>query len=375
MVVRLINEVTINMDIKNKYLSKYACLDSDAIYKDSLKGDIRTSFYHDIDKIIYSLSFARYMDKTQVYSYKNNDHLTKRMLHVLFVSKIARTISRALRLNEDLTEAIALGHDLGHVPFGHFGESVLSKISIEHNLGAFNHNIHSARLLMSIENYGNGLNVSLQVLDGIICHNGEFAVQKLIPQKKTFKEFYNEYYLSYKNPEAMKKYVSMTLEGCIVRISDMIAYLGRDIDDATRMKFICFSDIPKDITLVLGNNTSDIIKTVVNDIIKNSFDKPYIKMSKDVYEAIAKLKEFNYKNIYNKALTEKEKAIYENMMRKVYDKVLKDLNDKNNSASVIKSYLKNMSLEYQKNSNEQIALDYVAGMTDDFLKNMYQELL
>ena len=178
-----------NMLNHNKYLSKYACKDSEAIYLNDYKKDFRTSFFRDIDRIIYSLSFVRYSDKTQVFSFKENDHLTKRMLHVIYVTKIARTIGRALGLNEDLIEAAALGHDLGHTPFGHVGEEILNEISLNNNEGYFNHNIHSVRLLMYIENYGNGQNISLQTLDAIMCHNGEFACQKYIPMKKDIKIF------------------------------------------------------------------------------------------------------------------------------------------------------------------------------------------
>ena len=150
-----------NMERHNIGLSPYACKDKDAIRFTKETEDIRSPFFHDIDRIIYTYAYVRYSDKTQVYSLKHNDHITKRMLHVQYVSKIARTIGRALGLNEDLIEAAALGHDLGHVPFGHFGESVLNKISLEHQEGYFNHNVESVRLLMNIEKSGNGLRGSL----------------------------------------------------------------------------------------------------------------------------------------------------------------------------------------------------------------------
>ena len=160
------DELRRQMEIKN--LSKYACPYNKGerlVYEEE---DFRPSFYHDIDRIIYSLAYTRYLDKTQVFTHGNNDHLSKRMTHVQFVSKIARTIGRALNLNEDLIEAAALGHDLGHTPFGHLGESILNEISINANEGYFNHNIHSVRLLMEIENYGKGLNITIPVLDAIM---------------------------------------------------------------------------------------------------------------------------------------------------------------------------------------------------------------
>ena len=192
-----------NMLNHNKILSKYACPDSDAIYLHENKDDFRTPFFRDIDRIIYTLAFVRYSDKTQVFSFKENDHLTKRMMHVLYVSKIARTIGRALSLNEDLIEAASLGHDLGHTPFGHVGEAILNEISLKNNEGYFNHNIHSIRLLLYIENHGNGKNITLQTLDAIMCHNGEFAQSNYVPKKKSKEDFINDYISSYKNNDTI----------------------------------------------------------------------------------------------------------------------------------------------------------------------------
>ena len=232
-----------NMLNHNKILSKYACPDSDAIYLHENKDDFRTPFFRDIDRIIYSLAFVRYSDKTQVFSFKENDHLTKRMIHIQYVAKIARTIGRALGLNEDLIEAASLGHDLGHTPFGHVGEAILNEISLENNEGYFNHNVHSVRLLMYIENYGKGLNITLQTLDAIMCHNGEFASQMYEVKKKSKEEFLKEYESCYKDRAAIKKLRPMTLEGAVVRISDLIAYLGRDIEDAKRMGSVSYTHL------------------------------------------------------------------------------------------------------------------------------------
>ena len=180
-----------NMKIKN--LSKYACSYEDGIRLWEEEEDFRPNFFHDIDRILYSLAYTRYLDKTQVFTHGENDHLTRRMTHVQFVSKIARTIGRSLNLNEDLIEAAALGHDLGHTPFGHLGEEILNRISLEHNAGFFNHNIQSVRILMNIENYGQGYNITVPVLDAIMCHNGEIPLGKYIPKKKSKEEFLKEY--------------------------------------------------------------------------------------------------------------------------------------------------------------------------------------
>ena len=254
-------EIYNKMNEHNKYLSDYACKDDEALYLHEQQKDIRTPFFRDIDRIIYSLSFIRYQDKTQVFSYTNHDHVSKRMIHVQLVSKIARTIGRALGLNEDLIEAASLGHDLGHTPFGHQGEYILNELSLKHEEEYFNHNIQSVRNLMVLENYGQGLNITVQVLDAIMCHNGEFALGKYYPKKKTVNEFLSEYEKSYHDQKLLSKLHPMTLEGCVVRVSDLIAYLGRDIDDAVRLNILKREDIPKEITDVLGNTTKEIVNT------------------------------------------------------------------------------------------------------------------
>ena len=365
-----------NMLNHNKILSKYACPDSDAIYLHENKDDFRTPFFRDIDRIIYTLAFVRYSDKTQVFSFKENDHLTKRMIHIQYVAKIARTIGRALGLNEDLIEAAALGHDLGHTPFGHVGEAILNEISLENNEGYFNHNVHSVRLLMYIENYGKGLNITLQTLDAIMCHNGEFASQMYEVKKKSKEEFLSEYESCYKDRAAIKKLRPMTLEGAVVRISDLIAYLGRDIEDAKRMGLIDFSDIPLSIKENLGTSNREIVNTIVMDIINNSIGKDYIKLSDNVFKSIVELKKFNYENIYYKAYTEEEKDKLKLMLNTLFNKYMKDLENNNTDSNIIKSFLANMSDEYKNNnSNARIVIDYIAGMTDDYTLREYNNYL
>lgn len=354
-----------------------ACKDSDAIYLNvEEERDFRTPFFRDIDRILYSLSFQRYMDKTQVFSFKDNDHLTKRMIHVLYVSKIARTIGRELGLNEDLIEAGALGHDLGHTPFGHVGEAILNEISVSAGCGYFNHNVHSVRLLMNIENHGRGKNITLQTMDAILCHNGELVMGKYEPRwNKTKEEFLSDYKKTYKDRRVSLELIPMTLEGCVVRISDLIAYLGRDIDDAIRMNLLKWSDVPKSITSVLGFSNREIVNTIINDVINNSKGKKYIKLSDDVYKAISDLKDFNYKNIYAKAYTVEEKCMLKTMLNTLYETYMSDLENNNQDSNIIKSYLNNMSIEYKKNSNERIVIDYIAGMTDDYTLKEYNKII
>jgi len=367
------NKIYENMKIKG--LSKYACPYEKGIRINKELEDLRPSFFRDIDRIIYSLSYTRYLDKTQVFTHEENDHLSRRMTHVQFVSKIARTIGRALNLNEDLIEAASLGHDLGHTPYGHVGERILNEISLEHNEGYFNHNVQSVRILMNVENYGQGQNITLQVLDAIMCHNGEFALGEYHPKDKTLNEFLNEYESSYHDSSILKTLKPMTLEGCVVRISDMIAYLGRDIEDGVRLGIISFDDIPKEISDILGTSNREIVNTITLDIINNSLDKNYIKLSDEIFNAIVKLKKFNYENIYAKANTEEEINGLNIMFRKLFNKYLNDLKTNNYESIIYKSYLENMNDDYKKNNtNERIVLDYMSGMTDDFIKKQHAKL-
>lgn len=359
------------------HLSKYATKDSEAIrLKEEKEDAIRPSFFRDIDRILYSTSYTRYIDKTQVFSFINNDHISKRIIHVQFVSKIARTIGRALGLNTDLIEAAALGHDLGHVPFGHVGERILNEISLKHKEGYFNHNIESVRVLMHLENNGEGKNITMQVLDAIMCHNGEFVLGKYAPVKKTKEQFLEEYENAYKNAEVVKNLRPMTLEGCVVRISDIVGYIGKDIEDAILLGIIKEEDIPKNIQNTLGTTNREIINTIVTDIINNSIDKPYIQMSEEVFNSIVQLKKFNYEHIYAKANTKEEIKEFEKMFTTLFDTYLKDLNGNNKNTPIYEVFLKDMSKEYlETTTNERKVIDFIAGMTDDYFLYCYQKTL
>ena len=361
----------------NKYeanLSKFACKNSDAYRLKEEKEDIRPPFFRDIDRIIYSLSYTRYLDKTQVFSKSLNTNISKRMTHVQLVSKIARTIGRALNLNEDLIEASALGHDLGHVPFGHVGEAILDKISQENDEGYFNHNVESVRILMYLENNGLGSNITLQVLDAIMCHNGEFPLGFYKPKRKTKEEFLTEYKNTYLNRDAVKSLVPMTLEGCVVRISDIVGYLGRDIEDAIRLGVIKKEQLPLNITNLLGKSNRELINNVILDIINNSYDKPYIKMSDNIYKAICDLKKFNYDNIYLKANSDRDIDTYEKMFRALFSKYLDDVKKNNRESEIFKVFLNDMNEKYLKNTPARIVIDFIAGMTDDYFLIQYNSL-
>lgn len=363
-----------NMNKFEKGLSIYACKNSDAIRFVNEQNDIRTPFFRDVDRIIYSLSYTRYLDKTQVFSNSLNTNISKRMTHVQLVSKIARTIGRALGLNEDLIEASALGHDLGHVPFGHVGEAILNKISLEHNEGYFNHNIQSVRTLMYVENNGKGNNITLQVLDAIMCHNGELPLGIYKPKKKTKETFLQEYNDSYHNKEVVKNLVPMTLEGCVVRIADIIGYIGRDIEDAIRLGIISKDRLPSEIIKLLGDSNKELINNVILDIINNSFGKDYIKMSDNIFKAICDLKKFNYENIYLKANSESDILKYENMFNELFFKYLRDIKEKNYKSAIFKVFLDQMDKKYSENSDERKVIDFIAGMTDDYFQLEYERL-
>ena len=364
-----------NFLLKEKNLSEYACKSDAAVrFRDEDDSeDIRPPFFHDIDRIIYSLSYTRYMDKTQVFTRSKNDHISKRITHVQMVSKIARTIGRALSLNEDLIEAIALGHDIGHTPLGHEGEALLNEISLREMGEYFAHNIQSVRHLNFVEKDGKGLNLCIQVLDGIMCHNGEILSSMYEPQAKDKDEVMREYLDAYHDLSKANKNRPMTLEGCVVRISDVIGYIGRDIEDAIMIGKIKRDEIPQNIVDVLGCNNKDIINTIILDIINNSMDKPYIKMSEDVYRALFDLKKFNYDYIYKYSLTNDEKEHYKAGMEKIYNRYLNDINNKNQE-SVIYRFLDTQDEIYLKNtSDKRKVIDFIAGMTDEmFLREIEQ---
>ena len=356
---------------KEESLSQFACKSKNAIL---LKEDIRTkdnesrtAFSKDTDRIIHSFSYTRYIDKTQVYSFIKNDHITHRVLHVQLVSKIARTIGKILNLNLDLIEAIALGHDVGHTPFGHMGEKFLNEICIKENIGYFKHNAQSVRALKDIEN----VNITLQTLDGILAHNGEMLQNEYKPHPKTQEQFLKELEESFKEEEYSKKIIPMTLEGCVVRISDIIAYIGRDIEDAIIVGSIKREDLPKEITNVIGNNNSTIVDLIIKDIIINSYGKGYISFSKEMYNALLRLKDWNYEHIYKSKEACKNKDIIREYFYKLFNKYRDYLNEDNNdtcySKKMLLEFVNSRNKEYiEKTTKERMIIDYISGQTDSY---------
>lgn len=338
--------------------------------KEYLPG-YRQSFALDADRIIHSRAYTRYIDKTQVFCLVSNDHITHRVLHVQLVSRIGRTIGRFLGLNEDLIEAIALGHDIGHAPFGHEGENYLAELCIKHGIAPFQHNIQSVRSLDHLERKGRGWNLSLQSLDGILCHDGEVHANRIAPNPdKDFAAHDKE--LVQKQNDASAKLVPMTLEGCVVRMADTVAYIGRDIEDAILLGLIQREDIPKSCRKLLGSSNGDIVYTLVTDLIANSFIPDSVKdgtghigFSQNIGEQVKQLKQFNYSFIYLHPETKQNLPLIKNCYQCLFSHYLDYLKTGKTTDSI--DIMTDMDPDYlATHSPAAMVCDYIAGMTDDF---------
>lgn len=363
-------------DKRNSLLSKFAVKDLEAIRRQNYDNSVsvyRTQFIVDVDRIIHNLFYNRYVDKTQVFSLYKNDDITRRGMHIQYVSRIARTIGQALGLNIDLIEAIALGHDIGHTPFGHKGEEYLNAIYYKHTRRFFNHNVHSVRVLDILTKS----NLTLQTLDGILAHNGELPASKYIPSAIcSFQEFDQKLERCYTDTEYMKKITPCTLEGCVVRVSDIIAYLGKDRQDALKA-------FGSDFKYEVKNR--DIIRRITDSIIACSLDKDYIAMDNSVYNDMQTLMRENYELIYN---TSKIVSSYDNnikpMFEMLYEKFLDDLMQGNKESYIFKHHIEYayISQNYEKikidfnDSRHQndIVADYLASMTDDYFIELFGKL-
>lgn len=354
---------------ERKLLSPLAAFSKDAIRRfPEQRIDLghRQSYAVDGDRILHSLAYTRYIDKTQVFYLVDNDHITHRVLHVQLVSKISRTIGRFLGLNEDLIEAVALGHDIGHCPFGHDGEAYLSELCKDHGIGAFQHNVQSVTFLDKIERKGRGGNLTLQVLDGILCHDGEIHTQALYPQReKNFDAFDQE--IANKVADSDLPLTPMTLEGCVVRMADTISYIGRDIEDAIRLNLIRRDELPRDSVAQLGDTNGTIVYNLVTDVIRSSFEKPAVAFSEEVSQALKKLREFNLDHIYLNPKIKQNAGKIRRLFQVLFEGYLNDLNDGNQDSLIFTEYLDDMSDNYRENTvPAQIVRDFLAGMTDEY---------
>ena len=361
--------------LEENHLCRFATLSRDGIRRvQQSQSGHRQAFSLDADRILHSKAYTRYIDKTQVFYMVSNDHITHRVLHVQLVSKIARTIGRFLRLNEDLIEAIALGHDIGHPPFGHDGEKELAKLCCEHGLTPFQHNVQSVQFLERLERRGQGWDLTLQTLDGILCHDGEIHSRFLKPSRnKDFAVFDREQQEKSKNPEM--ELSPMTLEGCVVRLCDTIAYIGRDIEDAIELKLIKRNDIPADCREVLGDTNGNIVYHLVEDLITNSLAsgegvelvQDSIGFSPDVSDSLKKLKEFNYRNIYMNPVIKKDFPKIQNCYRILFETYVEDIKTQKRDSAIFTEKLNTMASDYLESQPAAVkARDFIAGMTDDY---------
>lgn len=336
-----------------------------------LEQGYRQAFAVDVDRILHARAYTRYIDKTQVFYLIENDHITHRVLHVQLVSKIARTVGRFLGLNEDLIEAVALGHDIGHAPFGHDGERFLSKLCQDNGIGHFVHSVQSLQFLDRVERKGRGWNLCLHTLDGILCHDGEIHEPELCPVAgKTFDTLSTEIEGKTSNPTL--PLVPMTLEGCVMRMSDTIAYIGRDIEDAIRLEMIRRSELPEDAVRVLGSTNGSIVYTLVTDLIRNSYEKPCISFSPDVAAALKCLKDFNYHRIYLNPMIKKHVKTLERMFAKLFETYLNDLENQSQNSAIFRRFLDRMSDDYiERHPPAEIVRDFIAGMTDRYFLSQF----
>jgi dGTPase len=359
------------------WLSPYASRSVTAIrrrYEERIAEGHRQNFAVDADRILHSQAYTRYIDKTQVFYLIDHEHISHRVLHVQLLSKIARTIGKFLRLNEDLLEAIALGHDIGHPPFGHDGERILSGICEAHGIGPFLHSIQGVRFLDRLEKQGRGLNLSLQVLDGILCHDGETHLERLSPQgDKTFAVLADEIRAKLADPASSLK--PMTLEGCVVRLADTISYIGRDLEDAITLKLVQREELPPEISQGLGRTNGAIVYSLVADLITHSYDKNYVGYSPEVGELLKRLKEFNYRRIYDNPLIKRETPKIEALFHHLFIRLLADVEAGREDTPIWGDFLADMDHGYRESHQPaEIVRDFLASMTDAYFLRASQAL-
>ena len=321
------------LEVREKeYLSEFASLSSESKGRDypEEECDIRPVYQRDRDRILHSKSFRGLKDKTQVFLTPEGDHYRTRLTHTLEVSQNARTIAKALRLNEDLVEAIALGHDLGHTPFGHAGERALNRVSEN----GFEHNEQSVRVVEVLEKEGRGLNLTYEVRDGILNHQ--------------------------------TKSTPHTLEGKIVRLSDKIAYIHHDMDDAIRGKILCEDDIPKELRNTLGNTTTKRFDKFVHDIITNSQGVNDIRMSDEIFEAMMDIRKFMFENVYLNPVVKHEEGKAEKLVESLYYHYME-------RPDALPDEYKDLMNE-RGDSLDRVVCDYVSTMSDKYAINQFQKI-
>jgi dGTPase len=358
-------------------LSPWACKSAQALRRrtdQAAASGFRLNFALDSDRVLHSLAYTRYIDKTQVFSLLDNENITHRVLHVQLVSKIARSAGRFLDLNQDLLEAIALAHDIGHPPFGHEGERYLGRQCREEGLGFFQHNLAGVHALECLEKNGAGLNLSLQVLDGVLSHDGEALLENLYPAHgRGFAEF--DALLADKalNPEL--KILPMTLEGCLVRLADSVAYAGRDLEDAIMLGLVQRDELPALVTEVLGRSNGTMVYRLVADLISHSLSREWIGLSPPLGEALLELKKFNLERIYTNPLIRGQCRKIEDLFRRLFALLLADARRENRQSIIYRDFLDNMGDGYMETSSPAMRVrDFIASMTDSYFIAACQDL-
>lgn len=356
-------------DNEDKVLMARAALSRDHRRPDGAEDDHRLPYKRDVDRIIHSKAYARYVDKTQVVYLVENDHITHRSLHVQLVSNFSRGIAEILRLNLDLVEAIALGHDVGHPPFGHEGEGYLSELSIENGNGAFAHSAHSCRLLSQIE----PLNLGEAVYDGFLCHDGGMRQHRLIP---LFGKSWNEHMAERRQRRIMpdSDFRPATLEGCLVKLCDTMSYVGRDIEDAIHLGILTRDKVPE---TILGTSNREILSVLACDVIEQSYNREYITISDEVRDALVQLRTFNFDKIYSFPKLKVESVKIKRSYRILFDLLLEDLEKNRDASYIARNFLSSRTPAYlEETCAVQMVIDYIAGMTDSyFVKTLHKLFL
>ena len=361
-------------------LSKYACKNNEGLrefnknYQDDDCYLGRPCFVVDIEKILHNPFYSRCADKTQVFSLVKNDDVTRRSFHLQLVSRVGRTIGLALGLNLDLIEAIAIGHDLGHTPFGHKGEEYLSKLYYAHTKRYFNHNVQSVRILKTLAH----TNLCLQTYSGILAHCGEKAFLKYKPRKiSSFDKFNQIIENCYTNQDDIRNLLPNTLEGCVVRISDIVAYLGKDRQDASRVKLANINIY--DQKNIIGSLNHEIIQNITRNIIKRSIGKDYLAMDEEVFDALTSLTNENWKYIYSSKIIKNRISFVEEMMSILYERFLDDLKNGREESPIFTHFIFQQepfcSYTWElDNRPDDIVVDYIASMTDDYFVDLFKHI-
>lgn len=325
------------------------------------------NYIDQVNAVLQSKAYARYVDKTQVAYLIENDHITKRGLHVQMVSRLSREVGGLLALNLDLIEAISLGHDVGHPPFGHEGEEYLSELSLAHGSGQFAHPFQSCRLFELIE----PIDLSLEVHDGFLCHDGGLSEPIYRPINKTLSDHKRELQEKKENPHG--NLWPMTMEGCVVKLCDTISYVARDIEDAKTLGIIERKDIPE---TSLGNHGKEIVRKLREEIVRASLGKNYLEVPEKAFEDLKRLRRFNFDRIYFYQDLKVQSKKIKNAYKLLFEALLQGYQEEGEGSAIFKDFLHNKPKRYLESSTPvEKVVDYIAGMTNSFFLKQLSRLI